>query len=365
MDLKEVKQQAKNDIKKAQDLKALDLIYKKYLGKQGEIVNVFSGLKDLPEQERRQAGKEANLAKQEIEKMLEQKTAKIKQRTLQQGLEKEKIDITRPGVKLERGHLHLITQVQRELTKIFESMGFEVVLGPEIETEWYNFDALNVPKDHPARDMQDTFWLQGSQKVSNPKSEIPARSAFGAADAGGRNPKQISNSKFQKSEKLLLRTHTSPVQIRYMETHKPPLRIVVPGRVFRNEATDSKHEAQFYQLEGLMVDKDVSAANFKAIAEEFLSRYFGSEVKVRLRPGFFPFVEPGFEIDAQRSDGKWLELMGAGMVHPNVFKSVGLEPNEWHGFAFGCGIERLIMLKYNIPDLRMFYQSDLRFLKQF
>ncbi|MBU1137265.1 phenylalanine--tRNA ligase subunit alpha, partial [Patescibacteria group bacterium] len=225
------------------------------------------------------------------------------------------------------GHLHPITLVQRQIEDIFQSMGFSVINGPEVETESYNFDALNIPKDHPARDLWDTFWL--------------------------------------KDVNLLLRTHTSPMQARYMEKNNPPLRIIVPGRCFRHEATDATHEAQFYQFEGLMVGKDVSVANFKGVIEAFLKRFFGSETEMRLRPGYFPFVEPGFEIDAKRKGGQWLEMMGAGMVHPNVFKAVGYNPKEVQGFAFGAGIDRLAMLKYKIDDIRLFYGSDLRFLKQF
>jgi len=215
-----------------------------------------------------------------------------------------------------------------------------VVEGPEIENEWYNFDALNIPKDHPARDMWDTLYL--------------------------------------KPQKLLLRTHTSPVQIRYLERNQPPLRIIVPGRVYRREATDASHEINFYQVEGLMVDRKgkVSVANFKAIIEEFVKRFFGQSVQIRLRPSFFPFTEPSFEVDiscvvcSQKGCSTcqgtgWIEAMGAGMVHPNVFKNAGLNPQEWQGFAFGMGMDRLAMMKYKINDIRLFYGGDLRFLNQF
>ena len=259
---------------------------------------------------------------------------------------KEKIDVTRPGKKITTGHLHPLTLVQREVLEIFQSMGFSVVLGPELETEWYNFDALNIPKDHPARDMWDTFWLKPECQMSN-----------------------------VKSQKFLLRTHTSPVQIRYMEKYNPPLRIVVPGRCFRHEATDASHDIQFYQLEGLMVDENVSAANFRAIIEEFLRRFFKEPVEIRLRPSYFPFTEPSFEIDvkinskvkSQKSKllKDWTELLGAGMVHPKVFEAAGLNPKEWQGFAFGVGLDRLAMLRYKINDIRLFYSGDLRFLNQF
>lgn len=344
MDLNELKNKAKEELEKIVDLKEAEDFFRKYLGKKGEIAKVFDSLKDLAQEEKKAIGQEANNLKKEIESFFSQRTQELKTVAGQTGQKKEKIDITRPGLKINRGHLHPLTLVMEEACAIFQTMGFEISLGPELETEWYNFDALNMPKDHPARDMQDTFWLR--QKVSNPKSEI-------------------LNPKNGKSEKLLMRTQTSAVQVRYMEKHNPPLRIVVPGRVFRNEATDAKHEAQFHQLEGLMVDKNVAAANFKAVIEEFLKRFFKTNVAIRLRPGFFPFTEPSFEIDAQRADGKWLELMGAGMVHPNVFKAAGFNPKEWRGFAFGVGLERLAMIRYKISDIRIFYQNDLRFLTQF
>lgn len=250
------------------------------------------------------------------------------------------VDVTAPGKKPDFGHLHPLTLVRRKTEEIFQLMGFSVVEGPEIETEWYNFDALNIPEDHPARDLWDTLWLK-SIKRSSQNSVRPAK--------GG---------------KLLLRTHTSPVQIRYMEKNQPPLRIIVPGRVFRHEATDAKHEINFYQLEGLMVDKEVSVANFKAIIEEFFIRFFDKQVQIRMRPSYFPFVEPGFEVDIKR-DNAWLEIMGAGMVHPKVLKNVGLNPRWWQGFAFGIGLDRLAMMKYKINDVRAFYSGDLRFLNQF
>ena len=253
--------------------------------------------------------------------------------------DKKWVDVTIPGKKIERGHLHPLTLVQKKATDIFSSMGFEIADGPELETEHYNFDALNIPQNHPARDMHDTFWTKNQSK----------------------------------KEKHLLRTHTSPVQVRYMEKNNPPFRIIVPGRVFRYEATDATHEVQFYQLEGLMVGKKVSLANLKAVMETFFKEFFsarggsasgGGNIEIRLRPGYFPFVEPGVEIDV-KFKGKWMEVVGAGMVHPNVLKGVGLDPREWQGFAFGMGIDRLAMIKYKIDDIRLFYSGDLRFIKQF
>jgi phenylalanyl-tRNA synthetase alpha chain len=229
------------------------------------------------------------------------------------------------------GHYHPLTTAIAEIQTIFADMGFEVALGPEIETDFYNFEALNFPADHPARDMQDTFWLK--QK-----------------DSTGKN--------------LVLRTHTSPVQIHYMETHKPPFRIIVPGKVYRNEATDATHEAQFYQIEGLAIDKNVSLAELKGTLEKFYKIYFGPDVELRFRPSFFPFTEPSVEVDIKFGD-KWLEVMGAGLVNPFVIKAAGLDPAEWRGFAFGGGPERLVMIKYGITDVRHFYSGDLRFVNQF
>ncbi len=228
----------------------------------------------------------------------------------------------------KQGHLHPLTQVLLEILPVFQGLGFEVADGPEIETEFYNFDSLNVPKDHPARDMQDTFWLK---------------------------PENL---------RRVMRTQTSAVQTRFMEKNKLPLRIVVPGRVYRSEATDATHEAQFTQLEGLVVDKKVSLANLKATLEAMFKKLIGKDAEIRFRPSYFPFVEPALEVDVKWGS-KWLEVMGAGLVHPNVFRAVGIDPDEWQGFAFGVGLDRLAMLKYGIDDVRRFYQNDIRFLNQF
>ncbi|MEX2145050.1 MAG: phenylalanine--tRNA ligase subunit alpha, partial [Candidatus Spechtbacterales bacterium] len=247
-----------------------------------------------------------------------------------------------PSLANPKGSLHPITKTVREMREIFGSMGFESIEGPEMEDDWHNFEALNIPPNHPARDLWDTFWLK------------------------------------PKSDGLLLRTHTSPVQLRYMQDNNPPFRIISPGRAFRYEATDASHEIQFYQLEGLMADDagKISVASFRAIMGEFYSRFFKKEIKTRLRPSYFPFVEPGFEVDISCiscggegcsvcSQTGWLEMMGAGMVHPKVFESVGYNPRNLSGFAFGMGIDRLAMMKYKIGDVRMFYSGDLRFLSQF
>ena len=333
MNLKTLKIKAQKEIQEAKDLKNLDEIWRDYLGKKGEISQTFKNLKSLSGKKRKEVGREANEVRREIEKFLDEKReilSKAKKRELSL---KDRIDITLPGKKIEVGHIHPLTKVLWECEEIFGRIGFKVVEGPEVENEWYNFDALNIPKDHPARDAWSTLWLKN---IYNPKSNI----------------------------KYLLRTHTSPVQIHYMEKHNPPLRIVVPGRVFRYEATDAQHEIQFYQLEGLMINKDISLANLKAILIEFFKIFFGRDIKIRFRPGYFPFTEPSIEADI-KFDGKWMEMLGAGMVHPNVFKAVGLNPKFWQGLAFGIGIDRLAMLKYKIEDIRLFYNGDLRFLKQF
>lgn len=337
IDLKSLEKRAEKEIKNSKNLKDLNDIYKKYLDKKGELSKVLRSLKKLPKAKRIKLGKEANELKAYLKKIIERKNKGLKEKSRKQIYEKEWIDITIPARKPVLGHLHPLTQVKREMEEIFQLMGFSIIEGPEVETEWYNFDALNIPKDHPVRDSWDTFYLKNG---------------------------------------LLLRTHTSPVQIRYMEKNNPPFRIIVPGRIFRHEATDANHEFNFYHLEGLMVNKQASAANFKAVIEEFYKRFFKKSVKIRMRPSYFPFVEPGFEIDMTctvclgkgcPACGKtgWQEMMGAGMVHPNVLKNSGLIPRNWQGFAFGMGVERLVMMKYKINDIRFLYKNDLRFLKQF
>jgi len=240
-------------------------------------------------------------------------------------------DISRLKGTAALGHLHPLTQVIDELNSIFAKMGFEIAEGPEIETEFYNFDALRVAKDHPSRDMQDTFWMKEQNEAG---------------------------------EKILPRTHTSGVQIRYMQTHVPPFRVIVPGKVFRNEATDATHEAEFFQVEGLMVAKKVSMADLKGTLSFFYKEFFGPDAEVRFRPSFFPFTEPSVEVDVRWKD-RWLEVMGGGLVHPEVLRAGGLDPEEWQAFAFGGGIDRLVMLKYGIDDIRHLYSGDLRLVNQF
>jgi len=333
--LNDIKNQAKIELEKAENPEILSQIFNKYLGKKGEVTQILRSLKDLSKEEKVQVGQRANDLKNFIEEMYEKKRASHGTKDSK----REWLDITLPGTKQERGHIHPLTQSRQEIEEIFSSMGFSVVEGPQMETEFYNFDGLNIPKDHPSRDLWDTIYLKNGN---------------------------------------LLRTHTSPMQVRYMEKNKPPLRIIIPGRVFRYEATDATHEINFNQVEGLMVgDKgEVTVSNFKAIMEGFLSKFFGEEIKIRLRPGFFPFTVISFEIDAScpLCDQKgcsacketgWMELMGAGMVHPNVFKNSGLNPDKYQGFAFGMGLERLTMIKRKINNIRLFYSGDIKFLKQF
>jgi len=336
MELENIQKEAQKAIKNSNNLEELNMVFSKYCGKQGEIGLILKSLKKLSKEERIKIGKQTNKAKNLLKLEFDKRKKQLGEKSINK---EESIDITAPGEKVFLGHLHPLTLIRREVEYIFQKLGFSIVEGPEIENERYNFDALNIPKDHPARDLWDTFWLK-------------------------------------TKEPLLLRTHTSPVQIRYMEKNQPPLRIIVPGKVFRHEATDSSHNIQFYQIEGLMVDKDISSANFKAVIQEFFNEFFKREVKIRLRPSYFPFTEPSFEIDMAclTCQGKgcsvcsktgWVEIIGAGMVHPNVFKNSGLNPKNWQGFAFGIGLDRLTMMKYRIDDIRLLYSGDLRFINQF
>jgi len=342
INLKKIKKEAQEEIKKAQTLSDLNVVFRHYFGRKAGMVNkVLRSLKNLPKDKKISIGKEANELKLFLTEEIEKKKKELGDSSQDAGAG-EWFDVSVPGKRPSTGHLHPLTTVRRQIMMIFQDMGFSVIEGPELENEWYNFDALNIPKDHPARDAWDTFWIK------NKKEE----------------------------EKKLLRTHTSPVQARYMEEHKPPLRVIAPGKVFRHEATDASHEAQFYQIEGLMVDQDVSVPHFKAVIKHFLSTFFEKDVKIRLRPDFFPFTEPSFEIamSCLNCQGKgcpvckktgWLEIAGAGMVHPNVFSACKLDPREWQGWAFGFGWDRLTMMKYKINDIRLFNSGDLRFLSQF
>ena len=326
-------------IKQADTEAKLEDLEKRYLGRKGELTQILRGLKDLSDQERKESGALANNIKQELTSFI----SEIKKDILSSD-ESVPVDVSLPGKRIKRGHLNPITLVQNELEDVFTSLGFVVLDGPELESDYYCFEALNIPKYHPARDMQDTFYID----------------------------KKNQDDEYD----LVMRTHTSPVQIRGLEKFGAPIRMVVPGRVFRNEDLDACHEHTFYQIECLMVDKDISIANFRSVVQEMLSGIFKQEVRIRLRPGFFPFVEPGFEIDMScticggrtcpscKNTG-WLEMGGAGMVHPNVLRSGGVDPEEYSGFAFGFGIDRITMMKFGIDDIRFFNSGDLRFLNQF
>jgi phenylalanyl-tRNA synthetase alpha chain len=331
MDITKLKKQAFDELDKVKNPDDLEQFRIKYLGRKGEISSILRSLKNLSVIQRKKLGPQANKLRRELDQAFRNKESSIQDTSYK--IRGTKIDVTAPGIKPPQGHLHPLTHIMRKIEEIFLSMGFKIVEGPDIETEYYNFDALNIPEDHPARDAWDTFWIKS--KIKNQKS------------------------------KLLLRTHTSPMQIRYMEKNNPPFRIVVPGRCFRYEATDASHSHTFYQLEGLMVDRHINVANFKAIIGEFLRKLFGQDAEMRMVPSYYPFVEPGFDIFMKFPNGKWMEIMGAGMVHPNVFKAVGYVPGNWQGFAFGVGIDRIAMLKYKINDIRLLYSGDLKFLNQF
>lgn len=340
--IEKIKKTALNEIESCDNIADLENLRVLYFGKKSEFNQILKSLKDLSEQEKQLVGPAANVAKKEIQTALEKRILALEDLI---DMEKEWIDVTAPGERIKRGHLHPLTVVQRDIENIFSTMGFEVADGPEVESEFYNFDAVNVPDDHPGRDMQDTFWISKEE---------------------GR----------EKGTGTVLRTQTSSVQVRYMQTHKPPFRIIIPGRVFRQEATDASHEHTFHQFEALVVGETVSVANFLYIAETFFSQFFGKKLNVRLRPSYFPFVEPGFEFDisctncggegcsACKQTG-WLEVGGAGMVHQNVFEAAGYERGKYQGFAWGFGLERLAMMKYKIDDIRHFHGGDVRFTRQF
>jgi len=329
MDINQLKKEARQKLKKASNLKEIEKVEQEILGKKGALRDILKSLSDKSLAQRKKIGQDANVFKQNFTKELKKKKAVLKEQHWSRKKKEEKLDLTQPGQKLKTGHLHPLTQVLRETEDIFKSLGFGVVEGPEVDNEYYNFDALNIPAGHPSRDEWDTLWVKS------------------------------------KEGDKLLRTHTSPVQIHFMENNKPPFRIIAPGRVYRHEDTNKSHGFQFYQIEGLMIGEDISVANFKALIQEFFNQFFGRSVEMRMRTGYFPFTEPSFEIDIKSKDGEWLELVGAGMVHPHLYKSVGYEERKWQGFAFGIGLDRLTMLKYGIDDLRLLYNSDLRFIKQF
>ena len=321
----------------AATLEAIEAARVEAPGRKGKLSEISREFGKLPPEERKRIGALLNSVKQDLEARLEARKKTLESAALEARLDSEWVDLTSPAPSPRPGSLHPVTQVQREIEELFVSLGFTVLDGPEVETEYYNFDALNIPADHPARDMQDTFWLKDGR---------------------------------------LLRTHTSPVQVRGLEKLGPPLKMIAPGRVFRNEEVDPSHEHTFYQLEGMMVDRDVSVAHLIYFMKTLLSAIFHREVMVRLRPGFFPFVEPGFELDIRCliCSGKgcpvckqsgWVELLPCGLVNPAVLRYGGVDPEEWNGFAFGLGLTRLAMMRYGIDDIRLFSSGDLRFLRQF
>lgn len=335
--LEEIAKKAFEELAHSQDLKALDAVRVKYLGKKGELTAILKQMGKLSAEERPVVGQLANQVRADIEEKLEETKLNLESKMLDLRLACETLDVTLPGSKQEIGKKHPLTIVLDEIKEIFIGMGFEIAQGPEVELDYYNFEALNVPKDHPARDTQDTFYI---------------------------------------NDNVVLRTQTSPMQIRTMENQKPPIRILAPGRVYRSDAVDATHSPLFHQIEGLVVDKNITMADLKGTLEVFVKRLYGEESVVRFRPHHFPFTEPSAELDVQcfnchgegcrlcKGEG-WIEILGCGMVHPKVLENCGIDPEEYSGFAFGMGLERLVMRRYNIDDLRLFYENDARFLNQF
>ena len=302
----------------------LDDIYRSFLGKKGEVNLLLKSLGSLPQDKRKDAGLLLNKLKEELESLYTSTSQTLIARANSERIATDSVDVTLPGFQSYKGSIHPVSQTIKEISDFFERMGFDIETGPEAEIDYYNFEALNVPEDHPAKDMHDTFYLSNSG---------------------------------------LLRTHTSPVQIRTMEKSEPPHRIICPGKVYRKDS-DLTHTPMFHQIEGLVVEKDASFAQLKGLLNDFLEDFFGEKVELRFRPSYFPFTEPSAEADI-RWKKNWLEVLGCGMVHPNVLEGVGVDTKEYSGFAFGLGVERMAMLKYDIPDLRAFFENDLRFLKQF
>lgn len=342
--LEELRAKALAELEGLTGLKGLEEWRVSYLGRKGSLTRLLRGISDLPVEERKGAGAAANRLKALLEESLGVRQEQLKQAELSRRLEESRIDVTLPGYPVHLGRLHPTTRIMREASAIFTSMGFEVVEGPEVETDYYNFEALNIPRGHPARDMWDTLWVDYT-------------------DEEGERP-------------MLMRTHTSPMQIRFMERRQPPIRVIMPGKVYRYEAIDATHESMFYQIEGLAVDEGITMADLKGTLYEFARRLFGQDRRVRFRCDYFPFVEPGVEmaIDCFICKGEgcrvckgegWIEILGAGMVHPDVLRRVDYDPEVYTGFAFGMGLERIPMLKYGIDDIRLFYSNDLRFLEQF
>lgn len=344
MDLKakieSLKEEALAKVAASENLDVLNQVRVAYLGKKGPLTEVLRGMKDLSAEERPKVGALANVVRDEITTMLEEKKATLEMKKINEALANEAIDVTLPGSYVSVGQPHVLTQIIEEIEDLFIGMGYEVIEGPEVEEDRYNFEMMNLPKDHPARDMQDTFYI---------------------------------------TEEILLRTHTSPVQARTMEKHdftKGPLKMISPGRVYRRDSDDATHSHQFHQIEGLVIDKNITMGDLKGTLEVFAKQLFGADREIRLRPSYFPFTEPSVEVDVScfKCGGAgcnvckhtgWIEILGAGVVHPNVLEMAGIDSSVYGGFAFGMGPDRVAMLKYGIDDIRHFYQNDVRFLNQF
>lgn len=335
--LEAIRNQALEALSEVNDLVALDALRVKYLGKKGELTAILKQMGKLTPEERPVIGQLANEVRAAIEKVIEETETKLRSAAKKQQLLEETLDVTMPGTKNTIGHRHPLSIVLDEVKEIFIGMGFKIATGPEIEWDYYNFEALNIPEGHPARDTQDTFYI---------------------------------------TEKMLLRTQTSPCQIRYMENNKPPIRMIAPGRVFRSDPVDATHSPVFHQIEGLVVDKNITMADLKGNLLTLAKKLFGEDTSIRLRPHHFPFTEPSCEIDVScfRCGGKgcpmckgegWIEILGAGMVHPKVLERGGIDPEEYSGFAFGLGVERLAMFRFSVDDLRHYFDNDIRFLEQF
>lgn len=335
--LEAIKQVALKELEASSLLPDLDAVRVKYLGKKGELTSILKQMGSLSAEERPVIGQLANEIRGKLEDAISKKAEQLKAKELDIRLKSEKIDVTLPSKTGELGHKHPLSIVLDEVNDIFMGMGFDIVSGPEVEWDYYNFEALNIPKNHPARDTQDTFYI---------------------------------------TENMLLRTQTSSVQIRVMQDRKPPIRIISPGRVFRSDAVDATHSPLFHQVEGLVVDRGINMADLKGCLESFAQRLYGNQTKIRLRPHHFPFTEPSCEMDIScfRCAGKgcpmckgegWIEILGAGMVHPRVLENCGIDPEEYSGFAFGVGLERLVMFRFSIDDMRLLFENDMRFLSQF
>lgn len=333
----QIQTNAKKEIEYAKDIQSLNEAKVKYLGKKGELTSILRGMGGLSQEERPIIGSLVNEVRDELEKFIKQKEVELKSEGLRERLKAEKIDVTMPSKKIELGSIHPITKIIDEVKEIFLGMGYEIADGPEIETTINNFDKLNAPEDHPSRDLQDTFYI---------------------------------------TEEMILRSQTSPVQVRVMEKQKPPIKIICPGKVYRSDEVDATHSPVFHQIEGLVIDKQISMGDLKGTLEMFAKKCLGENTKIRFRPHHFPFTEPSAEADVScfvcggkgcricKNEG-WIELLGCGMVHPNVLKNCGIDPNVYSGFAFGFGVERIAMAKFGIDDMRLLYENDVRFLKQF